>query len=78
MGVVVGREMGFVLVVARVAFAAEGAVEGGHGFAGGGGLCRGECFMAGRHVCVVVWWVGTGGCCSGGDVDCGGCFGGLT
>lgn len=69
MGVVVGREVGFILVVARVALVAEGAVEGGHGFAGGGGLRRRESLMAGRHVCVVgffvvgwdCWWA-KGGC----------------
>lgn len=50
---VVGGEVGFVLVVAAVAFGAELAVEGGHGFAGRGGLGLGEGLVAGRHV--FVW-----------------------
>lgn len=42
MRVVVGREVGLILVVAAVALLAELAVEGLQGFAGGGGGCWGQ------------------------------------
>lgn len=42
MRVVVGRQVGLVLVVAAVALLAELAVEGLQGLAGGGGGCWGE------------------------------------
>lgn len=42
MRVVIGREVGLILVVAAVALLAELAVEGLEGLAGGGGGCWGQ------------------------------------